>query len=168
VSHAIQWLGGAYHPKNGLRGHWNPTFDKFIDHPVTRGVEPFKLVNEGVIYKLTWTDGMKGITPILRARNPKEKPNVQVSDDDTICCWAYERPDGGRSFVNTGGHAHANWGQAGFRRLMVNGILWTAKLESAIPHGANVDLNPDDLIQNMEKKPRREKKKAVTPAASPR
>jgi type 1 glutamine amidotransferase len=158
VPHAIRWLGAAYHPATGLRAHWNSTFDKFPDHPVTRGVEPFTLVNEGFIYRLTWIEGLDGVTPILRAKNPKEKPGVPVSARDEICCWAYERSDGGRSFVNTGGHAHANWGQAGFRRLMINGILWAAKVE--IPaDGAKVDLDPGELVQNMERKPSPKSKK---------
>lgn len=152
VPHAIRWLGGAYHPATGLRGHWDASFDSFVKHPITRGVEPFKLVNEGFIYKLSWAPDMKGITPILRAQNPKEKPGVAISDADEIVCWAYERPDGGRSFVNTGGHAHANWGETGFRRLMVNGILWAAKVD--VPTGgAKVDLDPAHLVQNMERKP---------------
>jgi hypothetical protein len=152
VAHARGWLGGAYHPGYGLRGHWDATFDTFVDHPVTRGVEPFKLVNEGFIYKLTWIGQMKGVTPILRSTNPKEKPGTITSDADRIWCWAYERPDGGRSFVNTGGHGHANWGQAGFRRLMINAILWAAKVDVPAA-GAKVDLDPADLMQNMEKKP---------------
>src|SRR4051794_27313731 len=64
VAHARQWLGGAFHPGYGLRGHWDATYGNFIEHPITRGVEPFKLVNEGFIYKLTWVEGMKGVTPI--------------------------------------------------------------------------------------------------------
>jgi type 1 glutamine amidotransferase len=160
VAHARRWLGGAYHPGYSLRGHWDAAFDTFVDHPVTRGVEPFKLVNEGFIYKLTWIDRMTGVTPILRSTNPKEKPGTIKSDAERIWCWAYERPDGGRSFVNTGGHAHANWGQAGFRRVMINGILWAAKVE--VPAGgAKVDLDPADLMQNMEKKPPATKKKPV-------
>jgi hypothetical protein len=53
----------------------------------------------------------------------------------------------------TGGHEHKNWGLPGLRRLMVNGILWSAKVE--VPAGgAKVELDPGDLVQNMEKKPK--------------
>jgi hypothetical protein len=168
VAKAVGWLGGAYHPKTGLRAHWDQTFDAFADHPVTRGVTPFKLINEGYIYHLTWADGMKGVTPILRAQNPKAnaKPGAAakpLTPADEVFCWAYDRRDGGRSFVNTGGHGHVNWGQEGFRRLMINGILWAAKVD--VPAGgAKVDLDPADLMQNMEKKP--PKAKAATKPAT--
>jgi type 1 glutamine amidotransferase len=166
VPRAVAWLGGAYHPKTGARAHWDATFDHLPVHPVTRGVEPFKLINEGYITKLTWTLGMQGITPILESHNPKAAKVDPPKAAADVFCFAYDRPDGGRSFVNTGGHAHANWGQAGFRRLMINGILWAAKVE--VPAGgAKVDLDPADLMQNMEKKPAKAPKAATKPAAKP-
>jgi type 1 glutamine amidotransferase len=164
VPQAIKWLGGAYHPKTGARAHWDETFAVFPDHPVTRGLTPFKLINEGYITKLTFVDGMKGITPILACHNPKAKPTDKPSETDGVFFFVYERPDGGRSVVNTCGHGHKNWGEAGFRRLMVNSILWAAKVE--VPAGgAKVDMDPADLMQNMEKKP--PKAPATKPAAKP-
>jgi type 1 glutamine amidotransferase len=163
VPQAVRWLGGAYHPKTGIRGHWDATYETFADHPVTRGVQKFLPVNEGYIQKLTWVEGMKGVTPLLRARNPKAKPGTYAADGDDVWCFTYERPDGGRSFVNTGGHAHKNWGEVGFRRLMINGILWAAKVE--VPAGgANVELAPADLMQNLERK-QPKPKPATKPAA---
>src|SRR5256885_7167668 len=43
--------------------------------------------------------------------------------------WAFERADGGRSFGFTGGHVHNNWANEDYRRLMVNAILWSAKID---------------------------------------
>ena len=42
--------------------------------------------------------------------------------------WVYERPgsNGGRSYGNTLGHFHELFGKEPFRRMLVNGILWTA------------------------------------------
>ena len=48
-----------------------------------------------------------------------------------MVCWAYERPEGGRSFCFTGLDAHAAWSVSGVRQLVVNGILWSAGL--AVP-----------------------------------
>lgn len=150
VARAVKWLGGVSPPKTSARGHWDVTFDKFPEHAITRGVVPFTLINEGYIFKLTYAQDGK-ITPILRTKNPKAKEGTYKAEMDDVFCFAYERPDGGRSFVNTGGHAHVNWGQEGFRRLQINGILWAAKVE--IPQGgAKCDLAPQDLMQNMDKK----------------
>jgi type 1 glutamine amidotransferase len=43
--------------------------------------------------------------------------------------WAYERPDGGRGFGCTGGHTHWVYAQNDFRKLLLNAICWTAKVD---------------------------------------
>ena len=162
---AMQWLGGVYDAKSGgARGHWDESFTTFPQHEVTRGVEPFKL-NDGWILKLTFVPDLKGVTPILRTTqlSPKAKPDKPITGPENIVCWTYDRPDGGRAFVLTGGHGHANWGLPGLRRLMVNGILWSAKVEVPAA-GAKVDLDPADLMTNQERKPA---KAAKPPAAKP-
>jgi hypothetical protein len=47
--------------------------------------------------------------------------------------WAVERKDGGRGFGFTGGHFHLNWGNADFRRVILNALVWVAKAE--VPAG---------------------------------
>jgi hypothetical protein len=151
---AVKWLGGCYDAKaGGARGHWDESFTTFPEHEVTRGVEPFKL-NDGWILKLRWVEGMAGVTPILRTTqlSPKPKPDEKIVGPQNVVCWTYERPDGGRAFVLTGAHGHKNWALPGLRRLVVNGILWSAKVP--VPAGgAKVDLDPDDLMTNLERKP---------------
>jgi hypothetical protein len=36
-----------------------------------------------------------------------------------------ERPNGGRGFGFTGGHKHVNWADDNFRKVVLNGLLWT-------------------------------------------
>jgi len=47
--------------------------------------------------------------------------------------WAVERDDGGRGWGFTGGHFFANWWIPEFRKLVLNAIAWTAKIE--VPPG---------------------------------
>lgn len=158
---AMAWLGGVYEPKTGARGHWVARYDQFPDHPVTRGVEPFSLM-DGWILKLRFVPDLKGVTPLLRTHPPaKAAPAVAgkpaeagptTDSPDDIVCWTYDRPDGGRSFVFTGGHEQKNWGIPGLRRLVVNGILWTARVD--VPkEGARVDLDPADIMTHLDRKP---------------
>ena len=62
--------------------------------------------------------------------------------------WATERPGGGRGFGCTGGHDHWNWGQDQFRKLFLNAIAWTARLD--IPsEGVNAGtVTVDDLLKD--------------------
>ena len=65
-----------------------------------------------------------------------------------------ERPDGGRGFGFTGAHFHKNWGNPDFRTLVLNAILWTAKLD--VPSGGvKCNVSDEDLKQNLDPKPKR-------------
>jgi hypothetical protein len=139
-------LGGVWVPQVSARGHWDGAFDSFVEHPITRGVTPFK-ENDGFLYKLRFVEGMKGVTPLLRT-----SPKGGLKGSEDVVSWAYERPGGGRTFVFTGGHLHESWGLEGMRRFVANGILWSAGLE--IPAGgAPVALEPDDLKRHLDPPP---------------
>jgi hypothetical protein len=68
--------------------------------------------------------------------------------------WAFERPDGGRSFGFTGGHTHANWGDPNQRKIVLNALLWMAKVD--VPKdGVKDTITAEDLTQNLDPKPPR-------------
>ncbi len=140
-------IGGVWVPGTGARGHWDGEFSSFAEHPITRGVAPFK-ENDGFLYKLKFVDGLHGVTPLLRTSPPK----ATLKDAEDVVAWAYERPARGRSFVFTGGHLQSSWGLEGLRRFVTNGILWSAGLE--IPAGgAPVALDPADLHKYLDPVP---------------
>ena len=65
--------------------------------------------------------------------------------------WATERADGGRGFGFTGGHFHRNWGDENFRKIVLNAILWTAKVD--VPeNGVQCSISPEELKQGLDKK----------------
>lgn len=131
--------GAAFENGYSQRAHWVDEFKQFPTHPITRGVTPFK-TDDGYLYKLRFVPNMKGVTPLLKTVNPKGKAGAE---NDAIVAWAYDRPDGGRTFSFTGGHLHASLGEEGYRRFLTNAILWSAGQE--IPSGgapvALTDLN---------------------------
>jgi hypothetical protein len=140
------WMGAAWEKGHSQRAHWIDTYKTFPDHPITRGVTPFK-IDDGYLYKLKFVPEMKGITPILRTVNPKT-PGAKL-DDNAIVAWAYERANKGRSFAFTGGHLHVSFAEEGYRRLLTNAILWSAKID--VPKsGAPVALTPSQLNSYIE------------------
>ena len=133
------------------------------DHPITRGVKPFA-VNDEWYYNMRFRPEMKGVTPILVAKPDDEtrqgksssprgpyKHIVEAKGRDEILAWAVERPDGGRGFGFTGGHFHKNWGNDDFRNLVLNAIVWTAKLD--VPStGIKCEVSPEELTKNLDPK----------------
>ncbi len=164
-----RWIGGYYETNWSVNPMWKPDFQKFPTHPITRGVGPFATHDEWY-FNMRWTPdaAMKGrITPILVAKpsdevrkgpyvSPKGPYEHIIADSgrDETMMWAVERPDGGRSFGFTGGHTHANWGDVNQRKVMLNALLWMAKVD--VPQGGVKDnITAEDLTQNLDPKPPR-------------
>ena len=102
------------------------------DHPIARGVKPFK-VKEEFYFNIRFRDEDPRLAPVLLCREGDVRPSAVA--------WAVERKDGGRGFGFTGGHFYANWWLPGFRKLVLNAIAWTAKID--VPE-AGVDSTLED------------------------
>jgi type 1 glutamine amidotransferase len=138
----LDWTGGYFETNWSVNPHWEANYKKLPAHPICRGVKPFK-INDEWYYHMRFRDEMKGVTPILSDLPPKtslSRPDGTHSGNPSVreeiakgipqhMAWARERPDGGRGFGFTGGHAHWNWGNNQFRKLMLNAIVWTAHVE---------------------------------------
>ena len=145
------WAGAAWEKGYSQRAHWIDEFKTFPDHTICRGVTPFK-IDDGWLFKLRFVPEMRGITPLLKTVSPKLPEAERKLDNASIVAWAYDRPDGGRSFTFTGCHLHTSLTEEGYRRFLTNGILWSAGLE--IPQGgAPVTLTMENLNKYLAPKP---------------
>jgi type 1 glutamine amidotransferase len=152
----LDWIGGYYETGFSTNPHWNGNFERLPDHPIASGVRPFSIRDEWY-YNIRFHPTRKGVMPILTATPPDATRGTAAAKEHPgrpeVVAWAFDRSAGGRSFGFTGGHFHRNWGNEDFRRLVVNAILWTAKVE--VPAGgAKVDLDPADLQKNLDRKKR--------------
>jgi trehalose utilization protein len=164
-----RWIGGYYETLWSVNPMWKPAFDKLPKHPIARGVLPFATHDEWY-FNMRWTNdasAKKRITPILVAtptdevrKGPYVSPRgpydhiIADSGKPETMMWVYERPDGGRSFGFTGGHTHANWGDPNQRKIMLNALLWIAKVD--VPaRGVEDRITEADLTQNLDDKKKR-------------
>jgi type 1 glutamine amidotransferase len=103
-------------------------------HPVTAGVKDFRVRDE-FYYRLKFVQPEGSVKPLLR---------VTIDGEPEAVAWAWERPDGGRSFGFSGLHFHDNWKLEPYRRLVAQGVLWTLGLP--VPkEGLPVDVTEEDL-----------------------
>ncbi len=156
----VNWMGGFYDPRTSTNPHWVADIRSLPKHPIAQGVKPFSIKDEWY-FNMHWIGDVtavaeaKGVTPILQAVPPdylRGTPDAKkYSGRLETMAWAYDRKDGGRAFGFTGGHNHKNWGDENFRRVVVNAILWSAKV--AVPEGgAKVDFDAIDLNRNLDQK----------------
>ena len=168
-----RWIGGHYEHQYSCNPIWEPAFESFPQHPITRGVQPFQVKDEWY-FNMRFADpfsaeaakesaGMKFV-PILVAKPsdavrggpyvyPKGPyPHIQAATGrPEAMMWAVERPDGGRGFGFTGGHFHDNWGNDNFRKTILNALLWVSKVE--VPAGGvESKLDAGELDANLDPK----------------
>jgi len=161
----LEWLGGYFEPDWSVNPHWDANYTKMPEHPIASGVPPFE-INDEWYYHMRFVDGMKGVTPILTALPPEStltrpdgphsgNPHVREAiarGEEQHMAWAFERPDGGRSFGFTGAHFHRNWQDDEFRTLVLNAIVWTAGVK--VPEGGVPSKTPTDeeMKENLDDK----------------
>ena len=128
------WSGGYFDWETGGVRKWYSaiqTKDTEVlpatpKHPILNGVSPFKM-REEFYFNIRFApegDDVTGLTPIWRVPilpGREERGNVVA--------WAKQRPNGGRGFGTTCGHFYDNWKYSDFRRVMLNAIAWTARLD---------------------------------------
>jgi type 1 glutamine amidotransferase len=162
----LDWIGGCFEINHSVNPTWTADFKELPKHPVTRGVNPFKIYDEWYFY-MRFREGMTGVTPLLNAvapestmdrsdgpheGNPAVRDSVKRGEVQHMA-WVAERPDGGRGFGFTGSHYHKNWGNDDFRKLVLNAILWTAKVE--VPeNGVQSHVTAEELKRNLDPKGR--------------
>jgi type 1 glutamine amidotransferase len=147
------WLGGAWQKDIGCRGHWDMEFADFPKHPSLKGVSAFAAPLDGWLYNLHFSPDiiplLKGVVPEKSRSTADAKANPGRPE---IIAWAYQRPNGGRSFAFTGCDLHRNWSVEGQRRFVTNGVLWSAGVE--VPeNGAPVPMEPSAITTNLDAKP---------------
>ncbi|MEP6668024.1 MAG: PVC-type heme-binding CxxCH protein [Chthoniobacter sp.] len=172
----LQWMGGYFEANWSVNPHWDADYKTLPQHPISNGVKPFA-TNDEWYFHMRFNEKEGKLTHILSAvppettmnrkdgpheGNPTVRAEVAAGKPQTTA-WAFERPDGGRGFGFTGGHYHKGWGNDDQRKLVLNAILWTAKVE--VPStGVESKVTEEDLTQNLDAKPPR---KPPTPPAPP-
>lgn len=160
----LKWIGGAFEVDWSVNPHWTADFKKLPNHPITCGVKPFAIEDEWY-FNMRFRDAMKGVTPILTAiptpgtTNRNDGPHegnptirkIVAKGEPVHVAWAAERGNGGRGFGFCGAHVHDNWANDDFRKVVLNAILWIAKVE--VPkHGVQSHVTDAELKANLDPK----------------
>ena len=128
----LQWTGGYFDWQDDAgKANWYSKISQIEtlelaarDHAIGRGVPRMVQLRDEVYWKLRFLPDDKRLTPIWRA--------IDVKDPDptaSTVAWAIERVDGGRGFGTSVGHGYRLWEDEGIRKLFLNAVSWTAKVE---------------------------------------
>jgi type 1 glutamine amidotransferase len=141
----LGWMGGYF--ATGCKHHRSVAriFDQATitpaspDHPVSRGWNEFTFHDEPYINNYFGPDDNRlsqGVAALATSMLPPEAPQRE------IVAWGIQRADGGRGMGVVMPHFYRNWKLEDLRRMILNGIVWTAGLE--VPE-TGVQTVPPDL-----------------------
>jgi type 1 glutamine amidotransferase len=126
----LRWMGGYFatrcpHHQSVARVFESATIEPAKgDHPVLRGWKEFTIRDEPYIKNYFGKDGpAKNVTVLATSMLPPEAPAREA------VAWAVSREDGGRGVGIVMPHFFKNWQNDDLRMLIMNGIVWSAKLE---------------------------------------
>lgn len=126
----LRWMGGYFatrcpHHQSVARIYDSATIEPGSgDHPVLRGWKAFTIRDEPYIKNYFGKDGpAKNVTILATSMLPPEAPAREA------VAWAVSRAGGGRGVGIVMPHFFRNWQNDDLRRLIMNGIVWSAKLE---------------------------------------
>ena len=132
----LNWTGGLWvqiASKNPT-DEWSMTLEN-RRHPILSGVKPWQYRDE--IFCRYFLPDDKRRTNLLLASPREDKAGIGPQ----IASWAWQRDDGGRGFVFGGLDFRDNLARDNYRRFLLNGIAWAARLD--IPRGGISSPTPD-------------------------
>ncbi len=157
----VDWIGGYYETYYSVNPLWTSHFGNLPNHPILRGVEPFSIRDEWY-FSIRFREDKVGITPLLvdaPLDETRDGPYVhppgpydhilEQKGKSEIVSWVVERKDGGRGFGFTGGHYHVNWGNDGFRKFVLNALVWLAGLD-VLSTGVQCEITQADLEEYLD------------------
>lgn len=129
----LGWLGGYF--ANKTCPHHQGTAQIYpaatitpaaSEHPISRGWKEFTLHDEPYINNYfggAENQFAANVTALATSLLPPDAPKKETVS------WCVERADGGRGFAIVMPHFYKNWAMDDLRKFILNGIVWTAKLD---------------------------------------
>ncbi|MGB8167593.1 MAG: ThuA domain-containing protein, partial [Chthoniobacteraceae bacterium] len=157
----LQWMGGYFatkckHHQSIAKIYPAATITPAVPtHQISRGWREFTLNDEPYINNYFSDHDNKlapNVTALATSLLPPEAPKSE------IVSWCIERPDTGRGFAIVMPHFFRNWKIEELRRFILNGIVWTVKVE--VPPDGVQTILPDLASfqpESLEPKPREPK-----------
>ncbi len=156
------WIGGAFETGYSVNPHWVADLKGLPKHPVSNGVPSSVEALDEFYYNIRFPADRSKVLDLVTATPTRERMKKYINlwnehgvaglEKKQTLMWGIERPDGGRGVGFTGGHYHRNWAIDGFRTLVLNAIIWSAKME--VPKGGvkSSPVSADDLNANLDDK----------------
>ncbi len=138
-----KWIAGYMETGFSVNPHWIADVAANKEHPVSNGMPDEFTAYDEFYYNMRFPTKEEcdccgpAATAIPTEKNVIKYINLwnKYGEDGLgkkqTLMWYKDTPtaEGGRGMGFTGGHYHRNWAVDGFRKLVLNAIVWTARVE---------------------------------------
>lgn len=131
----LEGVGGVFEAGWSVNPTWRLLQREWPRHEVASGLSAWEIEDEWYFHLRF----LPGVDPVLAAVPPTSaveadgprtgNPTVRAAvaaGVPQVLAWTHRSTGGARGFGFTGGHFLRNWYDPGFRRLVLNGIVWAA------------------------------------------
>lgn len=156
------WIGGAFETNFSVNPHWVADLKVLKNHPVGNGINSLVEAYDEFYYNMRFPQDRSKVLDLVTAVPDRSRMKQYINlwneygvdglDKPQTLMWGIERKDGGRGVGFTGGHYHRNWSVDDFRKVVLNAIVWTAKMEVPKEGVPSKPLTEDDLNANLDDK----------------
>jgi len=157
------WIGAYMDDFQSVNPHWIADLKPVTTEDISRGITPFTAYDE-FYFNMVWPTKDECCRPVAVATPTPEKIVRYINmwnmhgekcfgkEQALMWCRDPKVEEGGRGVGFVGGHYHRNWAIDEFRQLVLNAIVWTARMEvpkGGVPAGKVTEA---DLNKNLDKK----------------
>ena len=159
------WIGAYMDDHISVNPHWIADVKAITSEDISRGITPFTAYDE-FYFNMVWPtkDECASCRPVAVATPSPERIVRYINmwnmhgekcfgkEQALMWCRDAKPEEGGRGIGFVGGHYHRNWAIDEFRQLVLNAIVWTARMEvpkGGVPAGT---VSEADLNKNLDKK----------------
>lgn len=167
------WIGGAFESDYSVNPHWVADLEVLPNHPVSRGVGSLVQALDEFYYNMRFLPDRAKVQDIVTATPDRERMKRYINlwnqngvdglGKKQTLLWGVQREDGGRGVGFTGGHYHRNWSIDGFRRIVLNSVVWVAGMEVPEKGVQFKSLTEEELNANLDPKGKPAALKLVQP-----
>ncbi len=154
------WIGAAMETDYSVNPHWVADLRALPEHPISNGVPDTVEAYDEFYYSMRFQKDRGKVLDLVTAMPTKKRikriinlwnnNGVTGVDQQQSLMWGIEREDGGRGVGFVGGHYHRNWASDGFRQIVLNAIVWVAKMEVPKEGVKSNPVTEDELNENLD------------------
>lgn len=154
------WTGAAMETGYSVNPHWVADLETLPNHPISHGVKDLVRAYDEFYYSMRFMKEREKVQDLVTATPTKQrlKRIINMWNDNGVngigkkqtLMWGRERADGGRGVGFVGGHYHRNWANDGFRKIVLNAIVWVAGVDVPETGVASLPVSEDELNANLD------------------